>query len=666
MSSLPASTDVLIGATPFDTRDRGTPRFLRRLLGRPVAVICLAYLTLLVGVAIVAPLVMPWVSHQQAGDLLAARQGPTSHHLLGVDSLGRDELDRLLVGTRVTLLAIAEALVVFIALGIPFGLIAGYFGGMIDRVVSGVADVAFSIPGLIVVLVVLSVFPQNTLAGMVTLGVLASPFLMRIVRSATLPVREQQYIAAAQVSGLSRSYIISRHVMPRVTGPIIVQASLFCGAALLTQAGLAFLGLLVAPPAPSWGAMLNDGIQNIVLQPWLIWPPGFIIALTILAFGLLGDAVRDATMESWQTPARRTRRRVRRLRRPRDVRYVAETTAVRPRPKSSVRTTRPHSLLALENLCVAFPSPHGRVVVVEDVTFDVGPGETVGIVGESGCGKTVTAMAILGLLPANGEITSGRVRFDGRDLASLEEQDLRRVRGRQIGLVSQEPMVGMNPVFRVGWQIADCLRVHHRLSRREASRRAIELLARVHLSNPESVARRYPHELSGGMAQRVSIARALSGNPKLLIADEPTTALDVTVQAEILELLRELARDQGMSILLVTHDWGVVADICERAVVMYAGQVVERAEVTSIFAEPRHPYTKALLASDPHRAPESEFLPSISGVVPRPDDWPSGCRFQPRCGYATAACSAQVITLTRPSEGRETRCIHHSELALRL
>jgi peptide/nickel transport system permease protein len=243
----------------------------------------------------------------------------------------------------------------------------------------------------------------------------------------------------------------------------------------------------------------------------------------------------------------------------------------------------------------------------------------------------------------------------------LRERDLRRVRGKSIGFVSQEPMVSLNPSFRIGWQLALAVRTHHSVSRREASTRAIELLRSVHLPEPEVVASRYPHELSGGMAQRVAIARALAGEPRLLIADEPTTALDVTVQAEILDLFRELQNTREMGILLVTHDWGVIADLCSRAVVMYAGEVVERAELVPMFRTPQHPYTQALLASNPHTA-SSGPLPTIAGAVPKPGAWPTGCRFVPRCGYAAAACKADKVSLEILAGNRETRCLRHEEV----
>ncbi|MEN3283876.1 MAG: peptide/nickel transport system ATP-binding protein [Solirubrobacteraceae bacterium] len=623
-----------------------SPRFVRRLLRRRLAVACLAYITVVIGIAIVAPIALPNVAEENAGDLAQIAQGPSGAHLLGTDTLGRDVLERLLVGSRVTIVGVAEALLVVLALGVPLGLAAGFYGGWIDRVVSWLADLTFSIPAIVIILVVLSVFPQNMTAAMATLGVIAAPGLMRVVRSATLPVRAELYIAAARVSGLSRPYIVVRHVLPRIAGVVIVQASLLAAVALLVQTGLAFLNLVVAAPAPSWGGMVADGVSAITRQSWLIWPPGIAIALTILALGLLGDAVRDATTEGWSAPVRRRRGRA-------------------VRPAGTARSAPPverDALLSVEGLRVAFGPPGASVTVVDDVTFAIDAGETVGVVGESGCGKTATAMAILGLLAGTGRIEAGAIRLTGRDLTALSERELHAIRGSEIALISQEPMVGLNPAFRVGWQLAKVVRRHHGLSRAAARRRAVELLASVHLADPEAVATRYPHELSGGMAQRVAIARALAGEPRLLIADEPTTALDVTVQAEILDLLREIQRERGMAILLVTHDWGVVADMCDRAVVMYAGQIVERAVLAPLFRQPLHPYTEALLASNPQAVAETELLPMIPGAVPRPGEWPRGCHFHPRCRYATDACRDLAIPLERVGSGRETRCIHHDQL----
>jgi peptide/nickel transport system permease protein len=637
-------------ATGLPAEVAQTPGLFLRLLKRPSALVCIAYLVLLTGVAIVAPLAMPYIAHQQAGDLLAARQGPGSHHLLGTDTLGRDLLARLLVGAQPALVGVAEAVVVAVALGVPWGLAAGYFGGRLDRVSGWLADLSFAAPGLIIVLVVLTVFPANAAAAMATLGVLSAPGLMRVVRSATLPIREELYIAAARVSGLSQPYIVRRHVLPRIFGPIVIQTALLAGGTLLAQAGFAYLGLLGQPPAPTWGGMLNDGLSAIVLDPWLIWPPGVLITLTVLAFGLLGDTLSDTATETWAAPPRRKSR-------------GPAVTGTGGQPgDAQLATSGEQPVLRVSELAIGFPSPTGVVSVVENITFEIAAGETVGLVGESGCGKTVTAMSLLGLLPGNGEITHGRIVLDGRDISAMSERELRRLRGREVGLISQEPMVSFNPVFRIGWQLGHLLRIHHGLSRAAASRRTIELLEQVRLPDPESVARRYPYELSGGMAQRAAIARALAGDPRLLIADEPTTALDVTVQAEILDLLRDLQQERAMAVLLVTHDWGVVADICDRVVVMYAGQVVERGEIRPLFRRPLHPYTQALLASNPHSADGTQELLAISGAVPKPGAWPQGCRFHPRCRYATEACREHPVTLVQPVPGSETRCIHHDQL----
>jgi len=611
--------------------------------------VCLVYLAIVVLLGIIAPLALPGISNEQAGNLLAVRQGPSAAHLLGTDTLGRDVLERLLVGTRITVVGVAEALVVILLLGVPVGLVAGYFGGWLDRIAMWLADLSFAVPGIVVVLMVLSVFPESMFAAMVTYGVLVAPMLTRVVRAAVLPVRQELYISAAQASGLSRTYVISRHVLPRVAGPIVVQASFLAALALLAQTGLAFLGLLVRAPSPSWGGMVADGANVIILQPWLIWPPGIAIALTILALGLLGDSVRDALTETWAPPVHSVRHRGGLTRGASPIEQVRDLSA----------------LLSVRGLRIEFTSGPGRdVCAVDDVTFDVYASETVGLIGESGCGKTATAMSVLGLLPGTGRVKAGAIYFEGRDLTALREAELHSIRGGAIALVSQEPMVSFNPTLRVGTQLAEVVRRHTGLTRAAARSRVLELFRRVHLPAPEVVARRYPHELSGGMAQRVALARALAGEPKLLIADEPTTALDVTVQAEILELFRELQRESRMAILLITHDWGVVADICDRAIVLYAGQIVERAPLLAMFREPMHPYTKALLAANPHGAHGKQVLPSIPGVVPPPGQWPQGCHFYDRCSYATSACGQGPISLQAVGEGRVSRCIHTDRLTV--
>jgi peptide/nickel transport system ATP-binding protein/peptide/nickel transport system permease protein len=432
-------TAVAPVAAPATASAGANPHFLRRLLRRPVAVVCCAYLLILIGVAVVAPIAMPSVSSQDAGNLFAANQLPSWSHVLGTDTLGRDVLSRLLVGDRVTLVGVAEALVVFLVLGVPFGLLAGYVGAWTDRVVSWLADLTYSLPAVVIIIVVLSVFPSSMLAAMITLGVLAAPDIMRVVRSATLPVREELYVKAAEVSGLSRTYILTRHILPRIAGVVIVQGSLLAAVALGVQSGLAFLGLLVEAPAPSWGGMVADGTTALLLHPWLIVPPGAAIAVTMLALSLLGDAVRDAAVETWSGSVSAKRGPARQ--------GPAKRAAARAAAAGTAAAAGA-ALLAVQHLSVSFPGRDGPVRVVEDVSFDVAHGQIVGIVGESGCGKSVTTAAVIGLLSGAGRIDGGSVWFGGTDLARAAGAELRKVRGRRIGFVSQEPTASHASVRR--------------------------------------------------------------------------------------------------------------------------------------------------------------------------------------------------------------------------
>ncbi|MCM2424705.1 dipeptide/oligopeptide/nickel ABC transporter permease/ATP-binding protein [Streptomyces sp. RKAG337] len=627
------------------------PGLLARVVRRPSGAAAIGWLVLLTAATAGASFTAPrGPLDQDLGHVLA---GPSGGHLLGTDNLGRDLLSRLLFGGRSTLLAVAESLLVYLVIGTVLGLASGYLGGWVDWLVTRTADLMFALPGIIIVLVVLSVFPGNLHAAMITFGVLGSPGLIRILRSQTLGIREELYVAAAKVAGLTRSQILRRHVLPRMTSMVIVQAALFSAIVVTIQAGLGFLGLGAQPPNPSWGGLVADASQAIDRDPWMLVPAGIPLVITVIALGLLGDAIRDAAIEGWSVS-----------------KMAAPQGRTVPAARAPEATGSPvegggepdaRALLSVRNLSVEI----GGIPVVQGVSFDVMAGETLGVVGESGCGKSVTALGVLGLVPGGGRVAGGQVVFDGVDLAG-SPAELARVRGSGIAYVSQEPMVALDPTFPVGRQLAEAVRRHSRTDRRTtraaAHRRVIELLTMVNIPDPAAVAGRYPHQLSGGMAQRVAIALALAGDPKLLIADEPTTALDVTVQAEILTLLRGLQAGTGMAVLIVTHDWGVVADLCHRSVVMYAGQVVEQADVESMFALPLHPYTAGLLAANPHLAGGGEPLPTIPGTVPAPRDWPQGCRFAARCSLVTDACAAAPVALTRPVPDRLTRCVHSQQL----
>ncbi|WP_052433254.1 dipeptide/oligopeptide/nickel ABC transporter permease/ATP-binding protein [Streptacidiphilus carbonis] len=633
----------------------GPRRGWRGLLRQPLGLLSAAYLLLLVVVAAGGTLLTP--RDPEADDLLRTLSGPSGVHWLGTDRLGRDVFSRLMVGSRPTLLGVAEAVLVFVVLGVALGMVAGFVGGRTDRWIARFGDLVLAVPGIIALLMVLAVFPDDNAAAMTAFGVISCPSLLRVVRAVTMAVRNELYVKAARLSGLSGPGILRRHILPRLAGPVIVQVSLFAASAVLADTALSFLGLATPETrGPSWGNMVGEAASVISVDPWLLVPTGGVLVVTVLALGLLGDAVHDLTVGRARGNPDRPGRRGR-------PRPAGGTEASYEEPSTAVEGIAV-PLLSVRGLTIAFPSPQGEVTVVRGVGFDVAPGECVGIVGESGCGKTVTARSLVGLLPGGARVVAGKVTFDGCDLADLGGREVAGLRGTRIGLVSQEPMSGLDPSFRVGSQLAEVVRRHHRLTRRQAVARAQELFKLVELSDPAAVARRYPHELSGGMAQRVAIALALAGDPDLLIADEPTTALDVTVQAEILNLLRTLRARTEMAVVLVTHDWGVLADLCERAVVMYAGEVVEQAPVSELYHSARHPYTLALLAANPHLAPVGQALPAIPGTVPPPSDWPTGCHFQPRCRYATEECGAGAVPLTTVTGGHDARCIHLDRIHL--
>ncbi|MGZ3341508.1 MAG: ABC transporter ATP-binding protein [Reyranella sp.] len=320
-------------------------------------------------------------------------------------------------------------------------------------------------------------------------------------------------------------------------------------------------------------------------------------------------------------------------------------------------------LLSVRDLTVAFDTRRGSFEAVSGVSFDVRPGRTLGVVGESGSGKSVTAMALMRLLPDTARVTAGQVRFGARDLGPLSDREMQSIRGRGIAMVFQDPMASLNPILTIGWQVMEPLMLQLGLGRAAARTRAQELLSLVRIPSPAEIMRAYPHQLSGGMRQRVMIAIALSCGPKLLIADEPTTALDVTTQAQILELLRDLQQRLDMSVLLITHDLGVVAEFADEVLVMYAGRIVERSPVAALFDRPGHPYTEGLLRSMPPLEDEDpEILPAIEGNVASPFALPTGCAFHPRCPYAWDDCTRILPPFAPVGDGHEAACLRHGAL----
>jgi peptide/nickel transport system permease protein len=552
----------------------GDANFTRRFLRQVAPTVALAFLLIVIVSCFLAPLIAPYGALTQ--QLSAALRGPSPAHLLGTDTLGRDVFSRLLYGGVVSIDGVAECLVVFLVLGVVLGLIAGYSGAFLDRVISAVVEIAMSLPAIVIILAVVSLFSRNLDATMIVFGILGSGGLVRVVRASTQSISGDLYVDAARVSGLGNFRILFRHILPRLVGPIIVQVSLFAGVALGVQTGLGFLGLGTPPPEPSWGGMVGEAATVVTNDPWLLVPSGGLIALVIIACGVIGDGARDTNAATRQRTASTPR-----------VRRVLDQTSP---------AERAYQVLEVQDLTVRFGQD---AEAVSHISFGINSGEIVGLVGESGSGKTVTALTALGLVPAGGTVETGRVLLGDLDVTTADYRQLEAIRGSKIAYVSQEPMVALDPSFTVRNLLVEVIRRHNKTTRTAADKSALDLLSSVRIPNPAAVMRKYPHELSGGMAQRVAIAVALAGNPSVLIADEPTTALDVTVQAHILALLRALRDERGMSIIVVTHDLGVVADLCERAIVMQHGRIVEEAEVVKLFENPTHEYTRSLIAATP-------------------------------------------------------------------
>lgn len=619
-------------------------RFWQRFRKQRLAILSALFLLLLVFVAIFRDQLMPF--GKDDADFFSTYCQPSfmsnegnvtcmspEEHLLGTDDLGRDAYSRLIYGARISMQASLLGVVIAIVLGLPIGMLAGFIGGRFDRIVMWVVDIVFSLPGILIAFGVIAVLGNGLINAMIAVGVTLSTRFARLARGVVLAEREELYVDGARVGGLSTGTIIFKHILPNIAPPLIVQTSLLFGAVILIEAGLSFLGVGVPVSEPSWGRMLAESRSVLTTNPFLSIPPGLAIAMTVLAWNILGDGLRDALG--------------------RDISSNQLSTVARLNTGSgfdwkigSAATVVDSSALVLANIEVRFPTPRGEdVTILNDVSLAVPPGKTLGIVGESGSGKSMSVMAAMGIVPAPGQVTAGRIFLNGRDISDLSESELQRVRGKEIAMIFQEPIASLNPALTVGQQLVQPIQLHLDASKAAAWEKATELLRIVQVPDPERRMNEYPHQFSGGMAQRVGIARALSCDPSVLIADEPTTALDVTVQGQVIDLLKGLQDELGLAIVFITHDLGVVAEVADRVAVMYAGEVVETGTAREVFERPQHPYTKALLETLPHHGRAEGKLPVIDGLVPPPSAWPSGCRFHPRCRFARKSVRKKVSFL---------------------
>ncbi|WP_051388889.1 dipeptide/oligopeptide/nickel ABC transporter permease/ATP-binding protein [Arthrobacter sp. 35W] len=575
--------------TALPTPAAKVPLF-RRLLAHPTGAASLLVLFLVALASVLAPLL---ASHDpNTADLQSVLAKAGSEHLLGADSAGRDVFSRLLFAGQFSLAGALVALAVAVLLGVTGGLVAGYYGGWFDSVSSWLTGLLMALPGMVVLLAARAVLGPSMWLSMMIFGILLSPAFFRLVYASVTAVHNELYVDAARVSGLSDVRIIGRHILTVVRAPVIIQSAMVLGIAIAIQAGLEFLGL-GDMNIPTWGSMLNEGFINLYKSPTLVLWPALVIGAVCVALTLLANAMRDE-LERSRGPAKRRKRA--------SSAAADEAEATAKRGDAAVihpeETTGSAGGILLEviGLGVGYDQADGSTShVVNHVNLRVRRGEVHGLVGESGSGKTQTAFSILRLLPQGGRVTGGSIIFDDEDLAQLSEKEMTKVRGKRIAYIPQEPMSNLDAAFTIGSQLMEPMRVCLGISKAEARERALALLAKVGIPNPERTFNAYPHEISGGMAQRVLIAGAVSCQPDLLIADEPTTALDVTVQAEVLNLLRELQDELQMGVILVTHNFGVVADLCDSVTVMQTGRVVETGPVRAIFNNAGHPYTRQLL-----------------------------------------------------------------------
>ena len=630
-----------------------------RLFASPGAVAGLVWLAALVIASLTAPLWLPFKTEDQ--DFTAVLSGPTAAHWLGTDELGRDILSRIFAAAAGTLGTSMITVIVGVGLGTILAMAAAGAGERTEAAISRITEVMMSLPGTVIILAVIGAVGTNIPMVMAILGILMSAGIYRVILGQAKSLQSQLYVDAAKVDGVGPLGISVRHVLPGLANTIVVQAALIFAVGMLIQAGLAFIGFGPPIPQPSWGGMIQGASQHVYDAPWMMVPTGAVLALTVLAANAIGNALGKAPNASAPHLPSAAARRQR-------AKAVAAIAAA-PAPGDSASGEAPKGTLSVRNLSVGVDNAGtgNGVRLVTDVSFDVEQGTVLGLVGESGCGKTMTALSLLGLLPSGVSVTGGQILWNGRNLAAATDKEMEGIRGREIALISQEPMRALDPMFTVGYQLTATIRRLRGMGKAAAGKEALALLEKVGIVDARRILKTYPHQISGGMAQRVAIALALSGQPRLLVADEPTTALDVTVQAEILSLLRALVKDTGMSVVMVTHDLGVVADICDQVAVMYAGQVVENGKTAAILDNPRHPYTLALLAADPH-ANQAEDMPerlaTISGQVPQPKDWPTGCRFAARCQFAGLACLEPVPLLPSGAGEGLVRCVKADQLAV--
>jgi peptide/nickel transport system permease protein len=616
-------------------------------LKRPGAIIALTWFLFIVIGSLTSPLWVPFDPYlPSTGSEL---QTPSLTHLLGTDDLGRDIFSRIMIAGAGTIIGSAITVLIAFGVGLPSAFIAAQAGGKVEQFFSRFAEIIFALPAMVMILALVAAIGESNMQPlMVFFGFLISPAVYRVMLGQVISIRQRLYVDAARLNGMSSARINLRHILPGIWRTVLVQAALIFVAGIGIQAGLSFLGVGPQEPNPSWGAMILQATNLIYFSPWLMVPPGLILVATVFAINELADIFGEGEAQASGV---------------KQFSFKDLKGSKRSNLEQVSEAPKTEKILELRDLVVGVEGKHE---LVSGVSLGLNFGQVLGVVGESGCGKTMTALSVIGLLPPGVAIRSGSILLNGVDIADWNEQELNTIRGHQIAYISQEPMVALDPMFTVAHQLNYPLRRLRGFSKSQAKAESISLLKKVGILYPERVMKSYPHQLSGGMAQRVAIALALTGQPKLLIADEPTTALDVTIQAEILDLLRSLVKELDMAMIIVTHNLGVVADIADEVAVMYAGQVIESGPVSDVLLKPAHPYTAALLGADPHFGADKkmpERLASIPGTVPPAWEWTNSCRFAARCDFATEVCKQPLRSAEAHGTG-SVQCLRNGELKL--
>ncbi len=646
--------------------------YVRALLREPVTAAAAAFLLLLVAASLGADWVSPYDPTDQ--NLRNRLRPPFSAndeggivHILGTDELGRDVLSRILHGGQVSISVGLVGALVSGVIGVVSGLVAGYRRGVVETVIMRLVDGMLALPSLLIALIILFLAGAGFWKLILVFALLRWMVYARMTRGLALAYRDAEFVHAATAVGARGRRVMFRHLLPNFASPLLVLGTLEVAFLILSEASLSFLGFGIQPPNPSWGLMIANGREYLQQAWWIVTFPGVAIMLCALSLNLVALWFRSATdpQHRWRllNPLGRGDKAI-----PLAAAdtgstvHTVEQPAVRPAGVRPGAASAPGALLEVRDLRVHFEIPSGQVHAVRGLDLTVNRGDTIGILGESGCGKSVTMQAIMRILPEPPARVSAEIlRYRDVDLLAGSPAEIASVRGSGMAMVFQDALTSLNPALRVGYQISEVYRARTGASRAAGRRHAIDLMARVGIPAPDQRVDDYPHQFSGGMRQRVMIATALAMDPELLIADEPTTALDVTVQRQILELLTGLQDEFGMALILITHDLGVLAEVAEHIHVMYAGEIVESGPVGEVYRRPMHPYTAALMASNPQLDDPAAQLVPIQGTPPQLMSEPVGCPFEPRCDQRRDDCRIVTPALRLLSKDHASACLYAEE-----